>query len=150
MRRRHNGFVENIKSLRDDTMDWFEYSDTVIEHFMCPRNVGILEDADGVGSCGDLKCGDYLEISIHVANRMIDDIRFLVQGCTAAIAASSMTTELAKGKTLEAAFKISEGDIIDALGGLPANKQHCSVLGAQALKNAITDYYSKNEARKCI
>ncbi len=124
------------------------YSDTVIEHFMCPRNVGNMNDADGEGTVGDLSCGDSLTIYIKVKNDVIEDISFLVFGCAAAIATSSMTTELAKGKTIEEALKISEDDIVRALGGLPENKKHCSNLGAKALRNAIDDYFKKNTDKK--
>lgn len=120
------------------------FTDKVIEHFMCPRNVGSMVDADGVGSCGDSGCGDRLTIYIKVKNNVITDISFLVYGCVAAIATSSMTTELAKGKTLEEAIAITDTDIADALGGLPEKKMHCSVLGATALKNAIMDYNAKH------
>lgn len=124
------------------------YSDTVIEHFMCPRNVGNMNDADGEGTVGDPSCGDSLTIYIKVKNDVIEDISFLVFGCAAAIATSSMTTELAKGKTIEEALKISEDDIVRALGGLPENKKHCSNLGAKALRNAIDDYFRKNTDKK--
>lgn len=116
------------------------FSDKVIEHFMCPRNVGSMPDADAIGSCGDPGCGDSLTLYIKVKDNMITDISFLVFGCVAAIASSSMTTELAKGKTLEEALRITDNDIADALDGLPENKIHCSVLGATALKNAIENY----------
>jgi len=120
-----------------------DYSDVVIEHFMCPRNVGILHNSNGEGSNGDPQCGDYLDIYIRVENNLIEDISYLVQGCPASIATSSMVTELAKGKTLEEVLKITEDDIIEALGGLPENKKHCSNLGVKALRNAIEDYYKK-------
>jgi nitrogen fixation NifU-like protein len=120
------------------------YTDTVIEHFMCPQNVGSMIDADGEGTCGDPACGDFLTIYIKVKNGIINDISFLVFGCAAAIATSSMTTELAKDKTLEQGMKMTEYDIIKALGGLPENKKHCSILGVKALKNAIYDYLKKN------
>ncbi|NCC60529.1 MAG: iron-sulfur cluster assembly scaffold protein [Verrucomicrobiae bacterium] len=116
------------------------FSDKVIEHFMCPRNVGSMPDADAIGSCGDPGCGDSLTLYIKVKDNVITDISFLVFGCVAAIASSSMTTELAKGKTLEEALRITDNDIADALDGLPENKIHCSVLGATALKNAIENY----------
>lgn len=124
------------------------FTDTVMEHFMCPRNVGSMPDADGKGTCGDPGCGDSLTIYIKVKDNVITDISFLVFGCVAAIATSSMTTELVKGKTLEEALKLTDTDIADALGGLPEHKMHCSVLGATALKNAIKDYYSKISACK--
>ncbi len=118
-----------------------EYSDKVIEHFMSPRNVGSMTDADAEGSYGDPECGDYLTFYIKVDENRITDIRFLVFGCVAAVATSSMTTELVKGKTLEEAMSITDRDITDALDGLPDHKLHCSVLGADALKNTIINYY---------
>lgn len=120
-----------------------DFTDTVIDHFMCPRNVGTMPDADSEGTCGDPRCGDCLTIYIKVKDKSIEDISFLVFGCAAAIATSSMTTELVKGKTLEEAIKLTDTDIVEALGGLPENKIHCSVLGATALKNAITNYYAR-------
>ncbi|MFL0197650.1 iron-sulfur cluster assembly scaffold protein [Clostridium sp. WILCCON 0269] len=117
-----------------------EYTDIVIEHFMCPRNVGILDDSNGEGKAGDPACGDSLNIYIKVEDNLIEDIRFLVYGCPASIATSSMTTELAKGKTLTEASSITEDDIINALGGLPENKKHCSNLGVKALRSAIENY----------
>ncbi|WP_252230701.1 iron-sulfur cluster assembly scaffold protein [Clostridium sp. ZBS15] len=122
-----------------------EYSNLVIDHFMCPRNMGVINDSNGEGSNGDPNCGDYLNIYIRVENNIIEDISFLVFGCPASIATSSMTTELAKKKTLEEALKITEVDIIDALGGLPENKKHCSNLGVTALKNAISNYRVNTE-----
>lgn len=124
------------------------YTDTVIEHFMCPRNVGSMNDADGEGTIGDPGCGDSLTIYIKVGNGIIEDISFLVFGCAAAIATSSMTTELAKGKTIEEAMKITEDDIVEALGGLPENKKHCSNLGVKALRSAIENYYSRKVNNK--
>lgn len=127
------------------------YTDTVIEHFSFPRNVGTISDADGVGKCGDPACGDVLTIYIKVnkgVKDVIQDISFLVYGCAGAIATSSMTTVLAKGKTLEEALILKEDDIVEALGGLPENKKHCSNLGVKALKNAIEDYYKRNNQQK--
>lgn len=124
-------------------MLWEEYSDIVIDHFMCPRNSGVITDANGEGTFGDAGCGDFLEIYIRVKDNIIEDISFLVYGCPASVATSSMTTVLAKGKTLEEALKITEEDIIQALGGLPEYKKHCSNLGVQALRSAIEDYYKK-------
>ncbi|MPN33213.1 Iron-sulfur cluster assembly scaffold protein IscU [bioreactor metagenome] len=116
------------------------FNDKVIEHFTNPRNTGVMEDADAEGTCGDPGCGDYLIIYIKVKDQIITDISFLVFGCVAAIATSSVTTELAKGKSLEEAATITDTDIVAALGGLPENKLHCSVLGATALQNAIKNY----------
>lgn len=124
------------------------YTNMVIEHFMCPKNVGSMSDADGEGTCGDPDCGDYLTIYIKVKDNMITDISFLVFGCAAAIATSSMTTELAKGKTLEEALRITDNDIANALGGLPEHKMHCSVLGATALNNAIENYHVRASNRE--
>ena len=129
-------------------MEYKDFSDTVIEHFMCPRNVGWMGNADGEGTGGDPSCGDALTIYIKVHDDVITDISFLVCGCVAAIAASSMTTELAKGKPLDQAYRITNKDIADALGGLPDYKYHCSVLGAEALKNAIDNYREKAAVTK--
>ena len=124
-------------------MDIEEYSDIVMDHFMCPRNMGVINNSNGEGTNGDPGCGDYLNIYIRVENNIIEDISFLVFGCPASIATSSMTTELSKKKTLEEALKITENHIINALGGLPENKKHCSNLGVAALRNAIEDYYKR-------
>jgi nitrogen fixation NifU-like protein len=112
---------------------------------MSPRNTGSIPDADGEGTMGDPKCGDSLNIYIKVNNDVIEDISFLAFGCAASIATSSMTTELAKGKTLEEAMKITEQDVIDALDGLPEEKKHCSNLGVSALKKAIENYQEKQK-----
>lgn len=122
-----------------------EFSDIVLDHFMYPRNMGIIDSPNGEGYNGDPNCGDYLEIYIRVENNLIEDISFLVFGCAGAIATGSMTMVLSKGKTLEEALNITEEDIIEALGGLPENKKHCSNLGVQALRNAIQDYYAKEK-----
>ena len=117
------------------------FSDKTIEHFMQPQNAGDMPDADAVGSSGEPGCGDFLAIFIKVTDNRISDISFLVDGCVAAVASSSMATELAKGKTLEEAAMITDREIVEALDGLPEHKLHCSVLGATALKNAIEHYY---------
>ena len=116
------------------------FSDKVIEHFMNPQNLGELPDADAVGTAGEAGCGDFLAIFIKVEDQAIAAISFLVDGCVGAIASSSMATELAKGKTLDEAFKITDQDIVAALDGLPEHKLHCSLLGVAALRNAITNY----------
>jgi nitrogen fixation NifU-like protein len=121
------------------------YSDTVIDHFMSPRNAGTMPGADAEGAWGDPDCGDYLTLYLKVTDYRIREISFLVFGCAAAIASSSMTTVLAKGKTLEEAEAITEKEIADALGGLPEHKLHCSVLGTSALRNAI-DAYRRDHA----
>ena len=120
------------------------FSDKVLEHFMTPRNSGSMVDADSIGTAGDPSCGDSLTLYIKVKDNIIEDISFMVFGCVAAIATSSMTTELAKGKSLDEAYKINDQDIADALDGLPEQKMHCSVLGAAALKNAINNYLETN------
>ena len=120
------------------------YTDKVIEHFMCPHNAYSMIDADGEGSFGDPSCGDYIDMYIKVEDNVIKEISYLVFGCTASIATSSMTSILAKGKTLDQAMLITEQDISTALGGLPVQKEHCSNLGISALRNAIKDYGRKN------
>jgi len=117
------------------------YSETVIEHFSNPQNLHSMRDADAMGSVGDPACGDTIAMFIKVEDNVIQDISCLVFGCCASIATSSMTTVLAKWKTLEEALKITEEDIINALGGLPENKVHCSNLGISALRQAIENYY---------
>ena len=116
------------------------YSQTVMDHFRKPRNVGVIEDADGMGEVGNPLCGDMMTIYIKVSDEMIDDIKFQTFGCGSAIAVSSMITEIAKGKTIEAAKEITNKDVAQALDGLPKNKLHCSNLGADALHAAIKDY----------
>jgi len=124
-----------------------QYSETVIEHFMNPRNVGVIEDADGVGYEGNPICGDTMEVFIRVASvngaERITDIKFRTFGCGAAIASSSIATEMVKGRTLEEAERLTDGEIIEALGGLPPLKVHCSLLATAALKRAIEDYRQK-------
>ena len=119
------------------------YSEKVMEHFMNPRNVGEIKDADGVGTVGNPVCGDMMTFYIKVKDNRIVDIKFKTFGCGAAIAVSSMISEMARGKTLEEALKISNKDVAEELDGLPANKMHCSNLGADALHKAIEDYLEK-------
>lgn len=120
-----------------------EYSDKVMDHFMNPRNVGVIEDADGVGRTGNPVCGDLMEMSIMVKGDVISDIKFRTFGCGAAIATSSMATELIKGKTIDDALEISNRAIAEALDGLPPIKMHCSVLAAEALRSTLADYYTR-------
>ena len=120
------------------------YSEKVIEHFMCPQNAYSMPDANAEGSYGDPSCGDYMTVYLKVKDNRIEEISYLVFGCCASIATSSMTSVLAKGKTLEEALNITEEDIIQALDGLPENKVHCSNLGVSALRNAIENYLNKN------
>lgn len=126
------------------------YSKTVMDHFKTPRNVGIIEDADGVGEIGNPLCGDMMTIYLKIANDKIDDIKFQTFGCGAAIAVSSMLTEIAKGKTIEEAKKISNKDVAKALDGLPKNKLHCSNLGADALHAAIKNYEDRKAGKVII
>lgn len=119
------------------------YTETVMDHFMNPRNVGEIENADGVGEVGNVKCGDIMRIYIKVNDEKIEDIKFKTFGCGSAIAASSIATELIMGLSIEDALKVTNKQVVDALGGLPAVKIHCSVLAEQALKAAIYDYAQK-------
>lgn len=119
------------------------YTSKVMDHFMNPRNVGEIEQADGVGEVGNPVCGDIMHIEIKVQDNKIEDIKFKTFGCAAAIATSSMVTELVKGKTLEEAEKVTNRLVAEALDGLPPQKMHCSNLAADALHQAIKDYQSK-------
>jgi nitrogen fixation NifU-like protein len=121
------------------------YSELVMKHFSDPQNVGVIEDADGVGKVGNPMCGDVMEMFIKVKDERIDDVKFRTFGCGAAIATSSIATEMIKGKSLDEAVKLSNKAVADALGGLPAQKMHCSNLAADAVKAAIEDYWSKNK-----
>jgi len=116
------------------------YSEIVMDHFRNPRNVGAMEDADGVGKVGNPVCGDIMEMFIKVADGRIEDVKFRTFGCGAAIATSSITTELVKGKTLDEALQLTNRAVAEALGGLPSQKMHCSNLAADALHEAIEDY----------
>ena len=119
------------------------YSDKVMDHFANPRNVGVLADADGVGQVGNPVCGDMMTFYIKVKDGRLTDVKFQTFGCGAAIAVSSMVSEMAKGKTVDEALKISRDNVAEELGGLPKQKMHCSNLGADALHLAIEDYLSK-------
>ena len=120
------------------------YTDTVMDHFMNPRNVGEIENPSGVGEVGNAKCGDIMKKYLDIENNVIKDVKFETFGCGSAIASSSMATEMIKGKTVEEALAISNKDVVDALGGLPAHKLHCSVLAEEAIKSAVKDYYDRN------
>jgi nitrogen fixation NifU-like protein len=124
------------------------YSEKVMEHFKNPRNMGEIPDADGVGTVGNPVCGDLMTIYIKVKDNRLVDIKFKTFGCGAAIATTSMTTELAMGKTLEEAIKITRGDVADSLGGLPPVKMHCSNLASDALRAAIEDYYKRRKEKE--
>jgi len=123
------------------------YSEVVMEHFKNPRNVGEIPDADGIGEVGNPACGDIMAFYIKVQDNRLVDIKFKTFGCGAAIAVSSMVSELAKGKTLDEAMKISNKSVIEALNGLPKKKHHCSNLGADALHRAIEDYRAKQKGK---
>lgn len=124
------------------------YSDKVMDHFKNPRNMGEISNPDGVGTVGNPVCGDLMTMYIKVNNNRIEDVKFKTFGCGAAIATSSMTTELAKGKTIEEALTISRSSVAESLGGLPPVKMHCSNLAADALHAAIKDYQEKREKKK--
>ena len=122
------------------------YSDKVMDHFQHPRNVGKLPDADGVGEVGNAKCGDIMRMYIQVdpETQVITDVKFNTFGCGSAIASSSMATEMIKGKTVEEALALTNKEVVDALGGLPAHKLHCSVLAEESIKAAVKNYYDRN------
>ena len=120
------------------------YSEKVMDHFRNPRNVGKIDDADGVGEVGNARCGDIMKIYIKVNDGVITDVKFNTFGCGSAIASSSMATEMIKGKPIEQALELTNKAVVEALEGLPAHKLHCSVLAEQAIRAAIKDYYDKN------
>ena len=120
------------------------YSEKVMDHFRNPRNVGVIEDADGVGEVGNAKCGDIMKIYLKIDNDTITDVKFETFGCGSAIASSSMATELIKGKPVSEAMELTNKAVAEALDGLPAHKLHCSVLAEEAIKAALKDYYDKN------
>ncbi len=120
------------------------YNETVMEHFMNPRNMGDLKDADGIGEVGAAACGDIMKISLKIKDGRIEDARFKTFGCGSAIASSSMATELIKGRSIDEAMNFSNQEVVDALGGLPPVKIHCSVLAEEALKAALEDYLKKH------
>jgi len=123
------------------------YSEIVMDHFKNPRNVGEIPDADGIGEVGNPACGDIMTFYIKVKDNVLEDVKFKTFGCGAAIAVSSIVTEMAIGKTLDEAMEISHGSVIEALNGLPKKKHHCSNLGSDALHRAIEDYRSKRKGR---
>lgn len=123
------------------------YSEKVMDHFRNPRNMGEMENPDGIGKVGNPMCGDIMELYIRVENNVIADAKFMTFGCGAAIATSSMVTELVKGKTLDEALKISNQTVAEALDGLPPIKMHCSVLAEDALKAAVEDYKKRSEIK---
>ena len=120
------------------------YSDKVMDHFQHPRNVGKMDDADGIGEVGNAKCGDIMKMYLKIKDDRIEDAKFETFGCGSAIASSSMATELIKGKTVDEALAVTNKQVVDALGGLPAYKLHCSVLAEESIKAAVKDYYERN------
>ena len=120
------------------------YSEKVMDHFRNPRNVGVIEDADGVGEVGNAKCGDIMKIYLKIENDVVTDVRFETFGCGSAIASSSMATELIKGKPVSEALQLSNRAVTEALDGLPVHKIHCSVLAEEAIKLAVKDYYDRH------
>lgn len=120
------------------------YSEKVMDHFRNPRNIGVIEDADGVGEVGNAKCGDIMKIYLKIADDKIEDVKFETFGCGSAIASSSMATEMIKGKPLSEALEVSNKAVAEALDGLPPHKLHCSVLAEEAIKAAVKDYYDKH------
>lgn len=120
------------------------YSEKVMDHFRHPRNVGIIENADGIGEVGNAKCGDIMKIYLKIDNEIVTDVKFETFGCGSAIASSSMATELIKGRPLSEALTLTNKAVAEALDGLPPHKLHCSVLAEEAIKKAVIDYYQKN------
>ena len=120
------------------------YSEKLMDHFRNPRNIGVIEYADGIGEVGNAKCGDIMKIYLKIENDIITDVKFETFGCGSAIASSSMATELIKGKPVEEALSLTNKAVVEALDGLPAHKLHCSVLAEEAIKAALKDYYDKN------
>lgn len=120
------------------------YSEKVMDHFRNPRNVGSIENADGIGEVGNAKCGDIMKIYLKINNDIIEDVKFETFGCGSAIASSSMATEMIKGKPISEALALTNKAVVEALDGLPAHKIHCSVLAEEAVKAALKDYYDKN------
>ena len=119
------------------------YSDKVVDHFTNPRNVGEIEDADGIGEVGNAKCGDIMKVYLKIKDGIVEDVKFKTFGCGAAIATSSMATEMIKGQPIENVLKLTNKAVVEALDGLPDVKLHCSVLAEQAVKSALADYYKK-------
>ncbi|MBQ7647402.1 MAG: Fe-S cluster assembly scaffold protein NifU [Clostridia bacterium] len=120
------------------------YSEKVMDHFRNPRNVGVIEDADGIGEVGNAKCGDIMKMYLKIENDIIVDVKFETFGCASAVASSSMATELIKGKPVSEAMRLTNKAVAEALDGLPDYKMHCSVLAEEAIRNALDDYYAKH------
>ena len=140
-----NSNKKKSSSISNNVTNSSLYTEKVMEHFMNPHNMGEIQNADAVGEAGNPVCGDVMFLYLKVKNNRIEDIKFKTLGCAAAIATSSMVTDIAKGKTLDEALKITNKQVAEELGGLPAVKMHCSVLAQQALKNAIENYRKKHK-----
>ena len=138
--------VEEVQELNDD-VGYLVYNETLIDHFTNPRNTGEIENPDAMAVAGDPNCGDYIRVYIKVRDERIFDFKFLIIGCPAAIATSSIATELAIGKTLDEALKLTDDDVIHAAGGIPARKAHCSLLATRGLHEAILNYQKKQLCR---
>ena len=126
------------------------YSEKVMDHFRNPRNVGLIEDADGVGEVGNAVCGDIMKIYLKIEDGIVSDVKFETFGCGSAIASSSMATELIKGKPLADALKLTNKAVTEALDGLPAHKLHCSVLAEEAIRAAVKDYYDRRSEERRV
>ena len=135
--------LEEIEQLSDE-VGYLVYNETLIDHFMHPRNVGEIENPDAMAVVGDPTCGDFIRVYLKVEDGKISAFKFLTQGCPGAISTSSIATELAIGKTLEEALKLTDNDVIEAAGGIPARKAHCSLLAIKGLHQAISNYKQKN------
>lgn len=133
---------EEAEGLNDE-VGYLIYNETLIDHFIHPRNIGEIDDPDGLATVGDPTCGDFIRVYLKVKDGKISDFRFLTQGCPGAIATASIATEIAIGKTLEEALKLTDNDVIEAAGGIPSRKAHCSLLAIRGLHAAITDYWKK-------
>ena len=140
--------VEQIFQIIKGDEFFMQYTEKVMQHFMHPHNVGVIENPDGYGKVGNPSCGDIMEIFIKVDNDIITDVKFRTFGCASAIASSSISTDMIIGKTVEEALKLTNKQVVDELGGLPAVKMHCSVLAEEAIKMAIEDYLSKRDGKK--
>jgi len=137
-------------SYEPDELDrgYIYYNEKVIDHFLHPRNIGEVENPDGVATVGDPICGDFMRVSIRIENDRVREFKFLTQGCPGAIATSSIATEVAIGKTLAEALELNDNDVIEAAGGIPAKKAHCSLLAIRGLQEAIGQYLKRNDETK--